>query len=125
MAHFLGPLFQIIDDIIDLTDGKGRETIGSDLREGKRSFLVAHVCEQATQEDRARLLAILDKTREQTTDEDIAEAITLFERYGAIEAGRAYCSELHVQSQRELAALPPSLGRPLAIVFEMLVNRSR
>lgn len=42
MAALLGPLFQIADDIIDLTHGKGREAIGSDIREGKRSFLVAH-----------------------------------------------------------------------------------
>ena len=41
MALNLGPMFQIIDDIIDLTDGKGRESTGSDIREGKRSYLVA------------------------------------------------------------------------------------
>lgn len=58
MAALLGPLFQIADDIIDLTHGKGREAIGSDIREGKRSFLVAHTAaaltEIAADRDQAR-----------------------------------------------------------------------
>jgi geranylgeranyl pyrophosphate synthase len=125
MAQFLGPMFQIIDDIIDLTDGKGREAIGSDLREGKRSFLVAHVCERAGADEREKLLKILDKPREATSDEDIRAAVALFEKYGAIEAGRAYCRRLHEESKRELAALPAALAGPLGMVLEMLVERKK
>src|SRR5690606_14547938 len=43
----IGPMFQIRDDVIDLTHGKGRNSIGNDIREGKRSFLVAHALEHA------------------------------------------------------------------------------
>lgn len=123
MALFLGPLFQIIDDIIDLTHGKGREAIGSDIREGKRSFLVAHTAGCCTDAERGQLLEILDRPREATGDEDIQAVVALFERYGAIEAGRDYCRRLHEDSRRELAALPPALAGPLGLVFEMLVNR--
>jgi geranylgeranyl pyrophosphate synthase len=125
MAQFLGPMFQIIDDIIDLTDGKGREAIGSDLREGKRSFLVAHVCERGTAAERERLLAILDKPREATGEEDIREAVELFGRHGAIEAGREYCRRLHEGAKRELEALPAALAGPLGMVLEMLVERKK
>jgi geranylgeranyl diphosphate synthase type I len=125
MALFLGPLFQIIDDIIDLTDGKGREAIGSDIREGKRSFLVAHAAARCDDDERARLFAILDRPREATTDADIRDALGIFERHGAIEAGRDYCRRLHEQSRRELEGLPAALARPLGMVFEMLVDRTR
>lgn len=125
MAQFLGPLFQIIDDIIDLTEGKGREAIGSDLREGKRSFLIAHVAERCKPAEKQQLFAILDKERTATTDQDIARAIELFQQYDAIEAGRRYCQELYENSRRELKQLPPALASVLGPVFEMLVNRKK
>lgn len=124
MALFLGPLFQIIDDIIDLTHGKGRETIGSDIREGKRSYLVAHAAQQASTLERARLVEILDKPREETTAEDVAEVIALFEKYNSIEAGREYCRRLHEQSRQSLARLPEALAAQLGPLFEMLVQRN-
>ena len=125
MALLLGPLFQIIDDIIDLTDGKGRESVGSDIREGKRSYLVAHVAQQATAQQTAELFDILDKPRRATTEHDIQAVLDLYEQYGAIQAGRDYCAQLHTQAQAELAQLPKPLARALGPVFEMLVNRNK
>lgn len=123
MAQFLGPLFQIIDDIIDLTHGKGRESIGSDIREGKRSYLVAHVAELASEEERALLFDVLDKPREETTAEDIQKMVELFEKYGAIEAGMKFCDELNEQAERVLARLPESLSSVLGPIFKMLAKR--
>ncbi len=123
MAQFLGPMFQIIDDIIDLTHGKGRESIGSDIREGKRSYLVAYTAERCTREEKEMLFDILDKAREETTAGDIEMIIKLFENYKVIEAGRAYCQRLHEQSKEVLQRLPQSLGEALGSIFEMLVTR--
>jgi geranylgeranyl pyrophosphate synthase len=123
MAMFLGPLFQVMDDVIDLTSGKGREAIGSDVREGKRSFLVARVATTASDEERRRLFDVLDKPREETTREDVAWVVALFEKHGTMAAGRQYCRDLHERSRAALAGLPAALGAPLGLVFEMLVNR--
>ena len=39
----IGPAFQVRDDVIDLTQGKGRGgAVGNDIREGKPSILYAH-----------------------------------------------------------------------------------
>lgn len=46
-------------------------------------MLVAHVNETGTDVDKARLDEILKKSREATTDADIAEAIAIFGRYDA------------------------------------------
>lgn len=124
MAQFLGPMFQIIDDIIDLTQGKGREAIGSDIREGKRSYLVAYTAEKCSPAEAARLFDILDTPRAETTAAMIAEVIELFARYNSIEAGRIYCNELYDESCKILATLPKQLGEPLGDLFEMLVHRS-
>lgn len=124
MAQFLGPMFQIIDDIIDLTQGKGREAIGSDIREGKRSYLVAYTAEKCSAAEAARLFDILDTPRADTSAEMIEEVTALFERYQSIEAGRIYCNELYAESEKNLTALPKELGDPLGELFEMLVHRS-
>jgi geranylgeranyl pyrophosphate synthase len=123
VALFLGPMFQIIDDIIDLTDGKGREFIGSDICEGKRSFLVAHTSERCSGQERDELFDILDKPRDQTRESDIETVISLFNRYEALEAGHAFCGDLYEKSRTVLARLPGVLQAPLDEVFRMLVNR--
>lgn len=119
----VGPVFQIVDDTIDLTHGKGREATGSDIREGKRSYLVAHACEQASRDQRTELLRILDLPREATTDEHIAWVRELFERTGAIQAGRDYCRELMDRAHRALDPAPEELRQTLLEIFEHLLDR--
>jgi geranylgeranyl pyrophosphate synthase len=125
MAALLGPLFQIADDIIDLTHGKGREAVGSDIREGKRSFLVAHAAASCGQEDRERLFDILDRPRAETASTDVDWVAELFERHGAVEAGREHCRRLYTESRTRLAQLPAPLARTLGPVFESLTERIR
>lgn len=125
MAALLGPLFQIADDIIDLTHGKGREAIGSDIREGKRSFLVAHTAAACPPADRERLFDILDLPRDETLDADVDAAADLFMKHGAVEAGRKTCRELYDQSLGHLEKLPGPLARSLGPVFESLTERIR
>ena len=65
----LGPAFQVRDDILDLSTGKGRGgEIGCDIREGKPSILVAHALAQPqlAGDRRTRLLEILARPREET-----------------------------------------------------------
>lgn len=125
MAHQLGPLFQIMDDIIDLTEGKGREACGADIREGKRSYLVAHAASVGTPEQAKTLFDILDKPREATTEEDIAKAMAIFEQTDAIASGRAYCQQLYTQAEECLAGLPKPLADALSPVFKMLTDRNQ
>lgn len=125
LALLLGPMFQIADDLIDLTHGKGREARGSDIREGKRSFMVAHAAANCDARDRARMFEILDKPREATTGDEVAWCVELFERCGAIKAGNAHCRELYEQSAAMLAEFPRPLAEALAPVLESLSRRER
>ena len=122
-GKYVGPVFQIVDDTIDLTEGKGRESVGSDIREGKRSYLVAHACGKASDEERRELMRILDLPREETTDEHIQWVADLFRCTGAIEAGRAYCEELMGKAREALAPASPALRETLLEIFEYLLDR--
>lgn len=123
MAQFLGPMFQIMDDVIDLTEGKGRDAWGSDIREGKRSFMVAHAGGVCSVAEREALFDILDKPRDATTAEDVKWAADLFARAGSMEAGREACRELRESSRAALDRLPRALAADLDQLFETLARR--
>jgi geranylgeranyl pyrophosphate synthase len=127
LRHFglaMGPLFQIRDDLIDLTAAKGRGASGSDIREGKRSYLVAAAAAAASAADCDRLFAILDTPREATTDGDVAWVIELFDRTGAIAAAESRCEELLREGLAAIAVLPPRLRATLEQFAEAMHRRT-
>jgi geranylgeranyl pyrophosphate synthase len=120
----IGPMFQIRDDVIDLTHGKGREAIGSDIREGKRSFLVAHALEHAPECEQQALLAILDLPRDQTTEEHVQQALAIFDACDAMQAADTRCEELKQSALAALQVLPEQLRNQLWEVTEYLAGRT-
>lgn len=84
-ARHLGVLFQVQDDVLDLYGEKGRDKVGNDLREGKRSLLVVHALATLDPERAAWLRGVLDAPREETRDADVEAAIALLDRCGALD----------------------------------------
>ncbi len=124
-GDFVGPAFQIQDDVIDLTKGKGRGERGCDIKEGKRSFLVVHTLSKCTSQERKSLLEILDKPREETTKEDIEWVTTLFERHKSLDAAKEKAHELVKQGKREVSNVPIKLKKLLHSFADFAVERSR
>lgn len=120
----IGPMFQIRDDVIDLTHGKGRGTIGNDVREGKRSFLVAHALQHAAAGEQDRLMAILDLPRADTTQDNVNEVLAIFESCGAMKAADEKCAELKDKAIAALQVLPENLRERLLEVTEYLTART-
>ncbi len=88
LGKCLGPAFQIRDDLIDMTHGKGRGgEIGCDLREGKPSIFFAYVLDRrlGTDNERGRLVEIAARPREKTTSDEVAWAIDFYRKTGAFE----------------------------------------
>jgi geranylgeranyl pyrophosphate synthase len=84
----LGVLFQLQDDLIDLTDAKGRGRRGSDLYEGKVSALVVE--HLALWPDEAPwLLELLETPRDATPPEQVERAMHRFYEGGAVNAVKA------------------------------------
>ncbi len=85
LARPLGTLFQIQDDLVDLYGDKGREQPGMDIAEGKPSLLALFALHKADDEEKEELRAILKKPRQDTSSDDIARAMSLYQSSGALD----------------------------------------
>jgi geranylgeranyl diphosphate synthase, type I len=124
-AGAIGPLFQIRDDVLDLTEGKGRGAIGSDIREGKRSYLIAHVNGKCTAKEKTRLYKILNAARKKTTDLHVEWVYNLFIKYGSIEAARAENEMLLNEAFFSIKDAPKKLRTLLEAFAELLLKRDK
>jgi geranylgeranyl pyrophosphate synthase len=109
LGRCLGPAFQIRDDIIDLTEGKGRGgEIGCDLREGKPSIFFAYVIgrSKGTARDRQRLIEIVSKSREATTSADVDWAISFYRETGALDFAQEEARRFLARAEDVLDKLP-------------------
>ena len=82
-GQLTGLAFQLIDDILNVAprhSGWGKK-VGEDITAGKRSLLVLSTLTRANEQDRRRLLEILDSKTER--ESDITEAVHLMEKYDA------------------------------------------
>ncbi len=103
----LGTLYQLQDDLLDLTDAKGRGRRGSDLAEGKVSAVVVeHLARHP--EDREELVNLLVAPREATAQVDIDRMIVRFVEGGAVAGVQARATELseRIASSPMLRAVP-------------------
>lgn len=119
----IGPAFQIADDILDLTEGKGRGEMGRDIKEGKRSIMVIHCLGKCSREEHQRLLHILNKPPEETTDQEVLFIKSLFEKYGSIEYAKSKAANLEQSALRVADETPPELREILYYFADKLVNR--
>lgn len=91
----MGPAFQVRDDVIDLTQGKGRAgATGNDIKEGKPSILYAHALSEAQGEDRQKLINIANLDRADTTDEDVDWVISLYKKVGSLDFAQSTAEKL-------------------------------
>jgi len=121
----IGPAFQITDDILDLTEGKGRGDIGSDIREGKRSILVVHCSRLCNDEEREKLFSILNKPREETTQEDVLYVKSLFEKYGSVDYAKDTAKKLIEEAKEEIKKLPPELSEIMEAFANYMIERKK
>lgn len=102
----LGVAFQLRDDLLG-TFGDPSDTgkpVGSDLRTGKRTALVASAFGRASAEDRARLTQVLGQG-DALHPRDLAFAVELLERCGARADLEARIAALHDEAVAALAPL--------------------
>jgi len=125
LARSMGAAFQIRDDVIDLTAGKGRGgVIGCDIREGKPSILYAHALNAADAQDRATLVEVMARPREQTTDDDVREVRGLYERVGSLEFAAAEADRLIQEAYGTVERLPVQEKEFFHQVVSHMVSRS-
>ena len=107
LGKTMGPAFQIRDDLIDLTHGKGRGgVLGSDVKEGKASFLYSYTLQVASSEDKKHLRNIMLKPRDETTDSDIQSVLDIYKKYDAIKYAQDSAEGLVKQAYKTIDDIP-------------------
>jgi geranylgeranyl pyrophosphate synthase len=124
-GRYAGPAFQITDDVLDLTEGKGRGEIGRDIKEGKRSIMAIHCLSRCTPGEKRAITEILDKKPEGTTADDVSFVKAMFERYRSIEYSAAKAKELMEKARRAAKPLPEDLRGLLDMFADYLIIRKK
>lgn len=119
----VGPAFQITDDLLDLTQGKGRRETGCDIKEGKRTLMVVHCSSKCTAAERKRLFQILNKPRKRTSSNDIQAVKELFLKYGSIEHARERANRLVGEAKELTQNVPKGFGKILRGFADYMVSR--
>jgi len=125
-AEAIGVAFQVQDDILDLSGSEFAEKKGGkgqDITEGKRSLIVIHTLEKATQKDKKRLIEILGM---HTTSQRLRnEAIRIIEKYNSIDYAKEFARKMVIESWKEVDRLlqPSDAKEKLRAFATYLVER--
>ncbi len=106
-----GRAFQIQDDLLDLTadDDRWGKTIGGDLLEGKKTYLLLRTLERAEGDEHAWFHRIV--TGGGLPEAEIGEARRRMRRLGVLGEARETVLRYYDLGQEALGALPPGPGR--------------
>jgi len=105
-AESIGVAFQIQDDILNIEPTKewGKE-IGDDINEGKRTLMVIHTLKKANEQDKKRLIEILNMHTKDT--KLIKEAIDIIKKYDSINYAKTFASDIVKKAWVDIDELLP------------------
>jgi heptaprenyl diphosphate synthase len=125
MAEFgeqIGVIFQLSDDIIDITSDETGKTPGTDLREGIPT-LPTLLARASTDPADARLLTLLDS--DHSSDGELAEVLGLLRRHRSIDEARADVRRRAESARLLLDGLPSGPARAsLEELCDTVVSRT-
>ena len=97
--------------------------VGSDIREGKKTYLVLYAREHLDTNDAKRLMTILNKDKK--SDMEINEAIGLVKRSGALDQAKTLAQSIADDAIKALNIFPESDARKdLEILARLAVKRT-
>ncbi len=107
-GYYAGTGFQVIDDVLGLTaDEKALgKPVGSDIREGKRTLIIVHALEHASESQRKEILETLGNRS--ASPERIQEIVGLVGSLGSISYAEEKAKKLIERSKRALSSFPAS-----------------
>ena len=112
-GKYLGMAFQIQDDLLDITaeENEFGKTIGSDLLEGKKTFLFLKAFEKAKGKDKTDLIKVI--VRKGIDNSQIEKYKNLYIKLGVITDAEREILKYTKLALRNLSTLPNQEGRDL------------
>ncbi|MFO7676864.1 MAG: polyprenyl synthetase family protein [Thermoplasmatota archaeon] len=121
-----GIMFQIKDDLLNiLTDQAplGKQQIGSDIINGKRTLILVHALLHATPKDKKTILSVLGNKK--STTRDIQKIITIFHTTKSIEFAQNKLIDYSKKAQECLQTIKESEAKQiLQWLIDYSVNRT-
>ncbi len=113
-----GLMFQIKDDLLNILTEQiilGKQMIGSDILNGKRTLMFVHALTEVSEKDRKRMLKTAGN--ENATQQDVLEVIDLFRSYGSIKYAEDKLAEFRETAKKSLEIMEPSESKDLLIAL--------
>lgn len=112
-GEYLGRAFQIQDDLLDVVADEKvfGKTIGGDLKEGKKTYLLLRGIERSSGKNRSLLLRVAGKRN--VSDTDVAAVRTIFERTGILDETRTMVRQLTQHAKQALQNLRSGTPRDM------------
>ncbi|MEX0736986.1 MAG: polyprenyl synthetase family protein [Bacteroidota bacterium] len=124
-GRHVGRAFQLQDDLLDIVADEKEfgKTVGGDIVEGKKTFLLLEALRRARGKDRLLLLSIFRKKGAAKVNVD--EVRRVYHRTGAIQATLRRVKQDIARAKNELEKLRPTPARAMLFWFtEMLLHRT-
>ncbi len=121
----IGRAFQIQDDLLDVVADEKEfgKTIGGDIVEGKKTFLLIESYARSRGDDKRLLLSVI--TGGGTSRKNIPLIRDVYERCGVVELAKQTIAKNIVGANKQLSRLKKSGARDMLFWFsEMLLNRN-
>ncbi len=124
-GELVGRAFQIQDDLLDIVGDEKEfgKTIGGDLVEGKKTYLLLEALRRAKGKDRQLLQSVAKNGG--VSRKNIKAFQRIYSETGAIQAARDHIESDIAQAKRVLNALPENSAREMLVWFsDMLLHRT-
>ncbi|MBI5474186.1 MAG: polyprenyl synthetase family protein [Ignavibacteriae bacterium] len=131
-GHYLGRAFQLQDDLLDVVAEEKAfgKTIGGDIVEGKKTFLLLQSLERARGRDRRTLMRVMNRKasaplRNMPERKREIESVTaIYESTGTLDAARTLIRQNTTRAESMLQSLPASRAQgTLLWLSNMLLQR--
>lgn len=105
-GFFLGALFQIQDDLLNLSvAGTSDERTGDDIVEGKRTLMLIHLLREGHDHERRFVREYLGRPRSRRTGEEALEIARMMESRGSVTYARRWLRTMALGAVREFDAV--------------------
>ncbi|OGS39878.1 MAG: hypothetical protein A3K77_03860 [Euryarchaeota archaeon RBG_13_31_8] len=109
-----GLMFQMKDDLLNILTKQsslGKQQIGSDILNGKRTLMVVHTLANADEKQKKKLTKILGNQK--ATQENVLDIIDIFKKHGSIDYAQDKLREFSQQSKELLTIFEKSESKDL------------